>query len=85
MARGWGRSEEDLPGDKEQARSEREPGDGRASGRPELLRRRRPIELSLARVREELAKTSSLRRRRALEMAERDLGERLQALEPRDP
>lgn len=82
MARGWGRSEEDLPGDREQARPEGEAGHPDLSPRGfESLRRRRPIELSLARVRAELAKTSNPGRRMALEAAEEELLDRLRELE----
>jgi hypothetical protein len=86
MARGWGRSEEDLPGDREQARPEGEPGSPDLSPRGlELLRRRRPIELSLARVRAELSKINNPGRRLALQTAERELLEQLRELEAQLP
>ena len=81
MARGWGRSEEDLGAEKEQARTEREKPRGPIS-REEASReaRRRTIEMSLARIREELEKTSHPERRAALEAARRELEEKLKEL-----
>jgi hypothetical protein len=76
MARGWGRSEEDLAADKEQAREER----GAASNmRPdrEKIARRRTFELTLARIEEQLARTTHPARREALETAREELLERL--------
>jgi len=74
LARGWGRSEEDQPGDKEQARA---PGSSRASSPSpdELtrLRKRRTIELSLARIEEQLSKVPQAERRKALEKAREEL------------
>lgn len=81
MARGWGKSEEDLGADKEQAREARE----KASARPsralaEEAARRRSLELSLARIEDLLAKTRNPDRRRALETARAELTERLEPL-----
>jgi hypothetical protein len=81
VARGWGRSEEDLGADKEQAREARAPG-----ARPpasEAARRaaaRRSLELSLRRVEELLAHTENAERRLALETARTELTERLAAI-----
>lgn len=81
MARGWGRSEEDLQADKEQARAQERLVPGRRP--PEESRRiaqRRTLELSLARIEEQLSKIKSADRRRALEAARSELMERLEAL-----
>jgi hypothetical protein len=81
MARGWGRSEEDLAADKEQAGARTGGGRGRISG-AEQLARRRTIELSLARIRDELARTPPAHegRVRALEAARADLSQQLAEL-----
>jgi len=81
VARGWGRSEEDLEAEKEQARLER----GKASGRrspaeTKRLTDRRSLELTLARIREQLPKVRSEERRKALEAAKADLEKRLEKL-----
>lgn len=79
MARGWGKNEEDLAAEKEQAREER----GRAAGSKSdalLEARRRSLKLSLARVQELLEATKSPARRQALEAAREELLERLQRL-----
>ena len=78
MARGWGKSEEDVGADKEHAREGRE----RESSRPsrdaaERMAKRRSLELSLARIEELLAKTENPDRRSALETARAELRERL--------
>ena len=78
MARGWGKSEEDLAAEKEQARESAE----KAAARPSRdqggeIARRRSLELSLARIEELLAKTENPDRRRALETAKLELLERL--------
>ncbi len=80
MARGWGRSEEDLGAEKEHAReARRAPGVG--SGQDAQRRiEAHGIELSLARIEDQLAKTSNEARRRALEIARRELRDRLAAL-----
>jgi len=79
MARGWGRSEEDLGAEKEQAREARTSGAGsRADAEREALRR--SLTLSLARIEEQLARTTHPDRRRALESARVELRERLAGL-----
>ena len=80
MARGWGRSEEDLGAEKEAARSA-----ARASGpstREEraVIERRRSLEMSLARIEEMLAQTENADRRRALETARAELRAQLASL-----
>jgi hypothetical protein len=79
VARGWGKSEEDLGAEKEHARE----ADEKAAARPsralaEEAARRRSLELSLARIEELLAKTENPDRRRALETAKAELTERLE-------
>ncbi len=79
MARGWGKSEEDLGAEKEHAREAAE----KAAARPSRehaaeIARRRGLELSLARVDDLLAKTENPGRRRALESARAELLERLE-------
>jgi hypothetical protein len=78
VARGWGKSEEDVGAEKEHDREARE----RAAARPsreyaDRLVRRRSLELSLARIEELLAKTQNPDRRAALETARAELTERL--------
>ncbi len=73
MARGWGKSEEDLGAEKEEARLR-----ARAAGPPTReeraeIERRRGIELSLARVEAMLAETENADRRKALETARAEL------------
>ena len=80
MARGWGKSEEDLGADKEHARE----ADEKAAARPsrshaEEIARRRGLELSLARIEDLLKKTENPARRSALETARAELLERLNA------
>ena len=83
MARGWGRSEEDLGAEKEHAREGRAADFSAASrARAEDLSRRRSLELSLARIEDLLANTENPDRRRALETAKAELRERLASLEP---
>jgi len=80
MARGWGRSEEDLEADREQAREDRSRVSRFSS--PEEARReaeRRSIDLSLARIEQELAKDPPEPRRRALEIARGELRARRDA------
>ena len=79
MARGWGRSEEDLAAEKEQAQAERESS---KSVRPdaERITRRRSLELSLARVEDQLSRTTQPARREALESAKEELLERLRGI-----
>jgi hypothetical protein len=82
MARGWGKNEEDLQAEKESANAERSAATG-ASRRIDALRKneRHAIELSLARVAEQLARTTNPERRSALEAARAELEEKLQRLE----
>lgn len=82
MARGWGRSEEDLEAEKEEARATRDLAPARPSA-VEALREqeRRKLQLSLARVNEQLGRTSHPDRRRALEAARSELAERLKDFE----
>jgi hypothetical protein len=80
MARGWGKSEEDLGADKEHAREAAE----KAAARPsrayaEEMARRRSLELSLARIEDLLGKTENPARKAALETARAELLERLAA------
>jgi hypothetical protein len=80
MARGWGRSEEDLGAEKEQAREDRRTGGGRRTdAQKEALAR--GLRLSLARIEDQLRKVPSDTRRRALETAQAELRERLERLE----
>jgi len=81
MARGWGRNEEDLGAEKELAREEsRAPGSGaRADAR--RTAEARSIRLSLARIEDQLARTSNEGRRLALETARGELTARLAELE----
>ncbi len=74
MARGWGKSEEDQGADREQARQEaKRAADivGRAATKE--AGRRRGIEMSLARIDEELRGTEHPDRRKALEAAKAQL------------
>jgi hypothetical protein len=81
MARGWGRSEEDLEADREQARTER--GSPRGTRRDAALESERgALKLSLARIEEQLARTTSPARRKALEAARADLAQRLRECSP---
>jgi hypothetical protein len=81
MARGWGRSEEDLEAEKEQSRQERaNPAGRRSAAETKRLTERRSLELTLARIREQLPKVRSSERRRALESAKADLEARLERL-----
>ncbi len=78
MARGWGKSEEDVEAEKEHAREAAE----RAGARPsreaaERIARRRSLQLSLARIEDLLRKTENPDRRGALETARAELTERL--------
>jgi hypothetical protein len=83
VARGWGKSEEDVGAEKEHDREARE----RAAARPsreyaDRLVRRRSLELSLARIEDLLAKTQNPDRRAALETARAELNERLEEPPP---
>ena len=77
MARGWGRNEEDLGAEIEQAVEEK----GAASGirRPdaEATAARRRLEMTLARIDDQLARDPSPVRRQALETARSEILARL--------
>ena len=78
MARGWGKSEEDVGAEKEHDREAREQAAARPSREyADRLARRRSLELSLARIEDLLAKTQNPDRRAALEAARAELTERL--------
>lgn len=82
MARGWGRSEEDLEAEKEEARAARDLAPAKPSpseaGREMECRK---LRLSLARIVEQLGRTSHPGRRQALETARGELSARLRLLE----
>jgi len=81
MARGWGRSEEELQADKEQEREARgAPRSRLTEAERKNLKEKRAVELALARIREQLPKVRSPQRRRALEAAREDLEKRLAQL-----
>ena len=81
MARGWGRSEEELEADKEQEREARSAPRSRLTEEERAkLQERRQVELALARIREQLPKVRSEQRRQALEAAKGDLEKRLARL-----
>jgi hypothetical protein len=81
MARGWGKNEEDLQAEKESARDERSSASD-AARRADARRKaeRHAIELSLARIAEQLERTTHPERREALEAARRELEGKLEAL-----
>jgi len=81
MARGWGKNEEDLQAEKESARDEKSAAPD-AARRADARRRteRHAIELSLARIAEQLERTSHPERRDALEAARRELEGKLESL-----
>jgi hypothetical protein len=82
MARGWGRSEEDLEAEKEQSRQEKANPSGRRSpAETKRLNERRSVELALARIREQLPKVLNKERRVALEAAKAEFETRLAELE----
>ena len=81
MARGWGRSEEDLGAEKEHAREARRAPDSGARRDAKRRTEAHSIELSLARIEDQLSKTTNDARRRALESARRELRDRLAALQ----
>ena len=83
MARGWGRNEEDLEADKESARADRTAASD-AARREDAHREaeRRSIDLSLARIRDQLARTTHPERRAALEAAKNELEAKRDALKP---
>lgn len=81
MARGWGKSEEDLPAEKESAREERSAAADAARRADARVRgERHAIELSLARIEDQLARTTNPDRRAALEAAKRELEEKKKTL-----
>ncbi len=77
MARGWGRSEEDLGAEKEQAVEDK--GAGSSGRRPDADANstRQRLEMALARIEEQLAKNPSPVRRQALETAKSEVLARL--------
>ena len=80
MARGWGKSEEDLGAEKEAAKEAADKAAARPSrAHADALVRRRSLELSLARIEDLLQKTDNPARRKALETARAELQERLAA------
>ena len=80
MARGWGKSEEDLGAEKEAAKEAADKAAARPSrAHADALVRRRSLELSLARIDDLLQKTENPARRKALETARAELRERLAA------
>jgi hypothetical protein len=80
MARGWGRSEEDLGAEKEQAREEKGSTGGKRKNSG-LETQRRTLRLSLARIEEQLAKGLAVSRRQALESAREEIRKRLAELD----
>lgn len=82
LARGWGKSEEDLPAEREAERANRHSGEGGGPPAEEAQRRARVqgIELSLARIADQLSKTVNADRRRALEAARAELEEQKKRL-----
>jgi hypothetical protein len=82
MARGWGKNEEDLEAEKEAAREEQTSA-ADAGHRIDALRKaeRHAIELSLARIADQLSRTTHPDRRAALEAAQRELEEKRKGLE----
>jgi hypothetical protein len=78
MARGWGRNEEDLSAEKEQAREEKASSGGNRTDAA-VEKQRRTLKLSLSRIEEQLAKTHGARRE-ALEAARAELQKRLAEL-----
>jgi len=82
MARGWGRSEEDLGAEKEHAKeASRSAAGGAARADARVQAEARSIRLSLARVDDQLSRTTNENRRKALEIARRELTDRLAALD----
>jgi hypothetical protein len=85
MARGWGRSEEDLGAEKEHAKEARRAASGGAKLEAKTRVEARSVRLSLARIEDQLKKVTNPGRRRALETAREELRTRLSALEPNPP
>ena len=73
MARGWGRNEEDLGAEKESAREERRSPAGAKRADAERIASERALAMALARIEEQLARTTNPARRRALEAARDEL------------
>jgi len=81
MARGWGKSEEDLPAEKESAREERSAAtDAARRADARVQAERHAIELSLARIADQLARTTHPERRAALEAARAEFEAKKKAL-----
>jgi hypothetical protein len=80
MARGWGRNEEDLGAEKELAREARGAASGGAKRDAKRKAEAHTIELSLARIEDQLKSTTNDARRRALETAREELRRRLEEL-----
>jgi hypothetical protein len=81
MARGWGRSEEDLGAEKEHAKEARRAASGGAKLEAKNRAEAHSVRLSLARVEEQLKIVTNPARRRALETAREELRTRLSTLE----
>jgi hypothetical protein len=77
MARGWGRNEEDLGAEKEQAVEERGAGPSVRLPDAAAIAARRRLEMTLARIDDQLAKDPSPVRRQALEMARSEILSRM--------
>lgn len=80
MARGWGRSEEDLGAEKEHAREARGAASGGARRDARTRAEAHAIALSLTRIDDQLKTTTPEPRRKALETARAELEARLAAL-----
>ena len=85
MARGWGRSEEDLGAEKEHAREARQSATGGAKLEAKSRAEAHSLRLSLARIEDQLKNVTNPARRRALETAREELRARLSAVEPKPP
>ncbi|MEO8502412.1 MAG: hypothetical protein ABI609_00800 [Acidobacteriota bacterium] len=82
MARGWGKSEEDVEAEKEQARLASKTVDRPARADVAEAVRRHGIELSLARIEDQLSRIENPDRRFALESARAELQQKLEAKPP---
>ena len=85
MARGWGRSEEDLGAEKEHAKEARRAASGGAKLEAKNRAEAHSIRLSLARIEDQLKTVTNDARRRALETAREELRARLSILDPTPP
>jgi hypothetical protein len=85
MARGWGRSEEDLSAEKEHAKEARRAASGGAKLEVKNRAEAHSIRLSLARIEDQLKNVTNDARRRALESAREELRGRLAILDPNPP